>query len=531
MAKMKLRRWEQVLGNIRLLPKMIILMVFSTLLIVGKQLWDAETFRSSINDFSSQQTELEAERMASLAALLLRQPDGETLVKEAVSQQNVFGNADYLFLANTKTSKLIAHPNASRMNQLNTRTEGGNALSDVLRNKSGVVNYVEQSTGRRGAVVPVSGTDWVAVASKSADVADSYHNGFLFQIAWQTLVMIGAFVVILLSGAGFILRQLRHIADGIRAMARRDLSEPIEMDCLDEFGELTRELETAREQLAILLSNQRDSSSELFDMADQMTDAMEQTHDAAREQFAEIDQLASAMSEMSSTVQDVAGHARAASDATETSRTQADSGQEYVRKTISSIHKLSADLTESANVVNKVEDRVEKISSIVVTIQGISEQTNLLALNAAIESARAGEAGRGFSVVADEVRNLAQHTQKATVEIQKMIDQLQEIAQQAVTLMKQSVSEADDSVETVSKAGEELELIVDQIAKVNDMNFQIASAASQQASVADEMNVNLTSVRELVQGSVTVVSELSETSGAIKNNAQELDAKIKAFSI
>ncbi|RXJ70510.1 methyl-accepting chemotaxis protein [Veronia nyctiphanis] len=531
MAKMTLRPWEQALGNIKLVPKMVILMVFSTLLIVGKQLWDAETFRQSLNDFTHAQTQLEAERTAALAASLQSQPSGTETIASTLKRQNQVSNSDITFLVDTKSGQLLGHPSATRVDQLNAKLEQGGVLGSALKTATGMFEYIEQASGKSGVAVPVSGSQWVAVASKTADAADDYYTGFLYQIAWQTVVMIGCFMVVLLSGAGFIIRQIRHIADGIRAMAKRDLSQPIEMDCKDEFGDLTKELETARCHIASLLDNQRGSSSELSVMAEQMTVAMEQTHEAAREQFAEIDQLASAMSEMSSTVQDVAGHARAASDATESSRAQAYNGKEYVRKTIDSINKLSSDLTESANVVNQVEDRVEKISSIVVTIQGISEQTNLLALNAAIESARAGEAGRGFSVVADEVRNLAQHTQKATVEIQKMIDQLQDIALQAVTLMRQSVAEADDSVESVSKAGEELELIVDQIAQVNDMNFQIASAASQQASVADEMNVNLTSVKELVHGSVNVVSELSETSGAIKKNAHELDEKIKGFVI
>lgn len=237
------------------------------------------------------------------------------------------------------------------------------------------------------------------------------------------------------------------------------------------------------------------------------------------------------MSEMSSTVQEVAGHARAASQATESSREQAIAGQQYVANTIGTINKLSQDIRDSAGVVNQVEARVEKISSVVVTIQGISEQTNLLALNAAIEAARAGEAGRGFAVVADEVRNLAQNTQKATVEIQDMIGQLQSAAQQAVGLMEQSVIEAVESVESVSKAGDELNLIVEQIDQINDMNFHIASAAEQQASVADEMNANLTNVREIVQASVTVVTELAETSGSLQNNATELDLKIKEFAV
>jgi methyl-accepting chemotaxis protein len=192
---------------------------------------------------------------------------------------------------------------------------------------------------------------------------------------------------------------------------------------------------------------------------------------------------------------------------------------------------LSNDISASAQAVNQVEERVESIGSVVGTIQGISEQTNLLALNAAIEAARAGEAGRGFAVVADEVRNLAQRTQQATVEIQEMISHLQSSANSAVELMEKSVVEAADGVELVTNAGAELDGIVSQVNQINDMNFQIATAAGQQSSVAEEMNQNLTNVRELVEASVTVVTELLETSEMMQSNAEELDGKIKSFRV
>ncbi|WP_241823914.1 methyl-accepting chemotaxis protein, partial [Vibrio crassostreae] len=143
----------------------------------------------------------------------------------------------------------------------------------------------------------------------------------------------------------------------------------------------------------------------------------------------------------------------------------------------------------------------------------------------------AGEAGRGFAVVADEVRNLAQRTQQATVEIQDMISHLQSSANSAVELMEKSVVEAAEGVDLVTNAGSELDGIVSQVNQINDMNFQIATAAGQQSSVAEEMSINLTNVRELVEASVVVVGELLETSQLMESNAQELDGKIKQFKV
>ncbi|EKO3500595.1 methyl-accepting chemotaxis protein [Vibrio fluvialis] len=418
MARMAFKPWERVITDIRLVPKMIMLMVFSTVLIIGKQLWDAGTFYDSL-----------------------------------------------------------------------------------------------------------------LAATQNAEVAQKHYDDYLVQVVWQTGLMIVVFVVLLLFAARIMLRQTQYLSEAINQMARRDLSEPISMDCKDEYGDVARELEKTRLQLQELIKTQVNASQELTALTEVMTMSMSETKESAQEEFNEIDQLATAMSEMSSTVQTVAEHAQNASSLTENASHQAGTGQQFVKQTIGKMSELSKDIAASAEAVNQVEERVVAIGSVVGTIQGISEQTNLLALNAAIEAARAGEAGRGFAVVADEVRNLAQRTQNATVEIQDMISHLQASANSAVNLMEKSVVEAADGVELVTNAGRELDGIVQQVKQINDMNFQIATAAGQQSSVAEEMNQNLTNVRELVEASVTVVSELLETSEIMQSNAEELDRKITVFKV
>ncbi|MBY7903401.1 methyl-accepting chemotaxis protein [Vibrio fluvialis] len=418
MARMAFKPWERVITDIRLVPKMIMLMVFSTVLIIGKQLWDAGTFYDSL-----------------------------------------------------------------------------------------------------------------LAATQNAEVAQKHYDDYLVQVVWQTGLMIVVFVVLLLFAARIMLRQTQYLSEAINQMARRDLSEPISMDCKDEYGDVARELEKTRLQLQELIKTQVNASQELTALTEVMTMSMSETKESAQEEFNEIDQLATAMSEMSSTVQTVAEHAQNASSLTENASHQAGTGQLFVKQTIGKMSELSKDIAASAEAVNQVEERVVAIGSVVGTIQGISEQTNLLALNAAIEAARAGEAGRGFAVVADEVRNLAQRTQNATVEIQDMISHLQASANSAVNLMEKSVVEAADGVELVTNAGRELDGIVQQVQQINDMNFQIATAAGQQSSVAEEMNQNLTNVRELVEASVTVVSELLETSEIMQSNAEELDRKITVFKV
>lgn len=418
MTKLSFKPWERVISDIRLVPKMIMLMVFSTILIISKQLWDASTFYDSL-----------------------------------------------------------------------------------------------------------------LAATNNAQVAQQHYETYLVQVAWQTGLMIIVFVVLLLAAARVMLRQTQYLSDAIKTMADKNLSVPIQMDCKDEYGDVARELEKTRVQLQDMVKAQLASSDELFALTEVMTISMSETKESAQEEFNEIDQLATAMSEMTSTVQTVAEHAQSASSLTEQASGQALTGQKFVQGSVSKMSELSSDIAASAAAVNQVEERVDSIGSVVGTIQGISEQTNLLALNAAIEAARAGEAGRGFAVVADEVRNLAQRTQQATVEIQDMISHLQSSANSAVELMEKSVVEAAEGVDLVTNAGSELDGIVSQVNQINDMNFQIATAAGQQSCVAEEMSVNLTNVRELVEASVVVVGELLETSQLMESNAQELDGKIKQFKV
>ncbi|MDG2792666.1 methyl-accepting chemotaxis protein [Vibrio parahaemolyticus] len=418
MEKLAFKPWERVISDIRLVPKMVMLMVFSTVLIVAKQLWDANTFYDSL-----------------------------------------------------------------------------------------------------------------LAATQNAQVAQQHYEAYLTQVVWQTALLIVVFVALLFAAARVMLRQTQYLNEAIKLMASKNLSVPFGMDCKDEYGDVARELEKTRRQLHDVIQMQINASDELATLTEVMTLSMSETKESAQEEFNEIDQLATAMSEMSSTVQTVADHAQTASSLTEQASTQAVTGQQFLQSTVAKMSELSSDIASSAQAVNQVEERVESIGSVVGTIQGISEQTNLLALNAAIEAARAGEAGRGFAVVADEVRNLAQRTQQATVEIQEMITQLQASATSAVDLMEKSVVEAAEGVELVSNAGSELDGIVAQVTQINDMNFQIATASGQQSSVAEEMSQNLTNVRELVEASVVVVTELLETSEMMQSNAEELDKKIKSFSV
>lgn len=263
--------------------------------------------------------------------------------------------------------------------------------------------------------------------------------------------------------------------------------------------------------------NETDSKTlaKLHEVTEQFGSCMEMINDSIAEEFDQIESLATAMNQMTAAVREVEDNAGSASASTLEASTVAEEGRQAVDATIASINSLSRNIGDSATAVNNVETKVESIGSVVDTIRSISDQTNLLALNAAIEAARAGEAGRGFAVVADEVRNLAKRTQDATVEIQAMIELLQQSAQQAVGLMDSSVKEAKVGVSEVTKAGIKLSGIVDKVSHISDLNYQIASAAKEQSTVADDINTNLVQVKEIVEGSVVVLQEVTEMTDEI----------------
>lgn len=265
--------------------------------------------------------------------------------------------------------------------------------------------------------------------------------------------------------------------------------------------------------------------------SDEMAQVTSETDQAIRTQQLETDQLATAINEFVATSQEVARNATNAAESANKADADASSGKAVVLKTVGAIRDLATDVEQAASVIQRLQDDSESIGSILNVIRGIAEQTNLLALNAAIEAARAGEQGRGFAVVADEVRTLASRTQKSTQEIQDMIERLQSGAEEAVNVMQHSRGRAQDSVEQAAGAGESLEGITAAVTNISDMNNQIATAAEEQNSVAEEINRNIHNITLVAEKTASGAHRTSKSSDDLKVLSSGLHKLIQGYKL
>ncbi|MDH5484166.1 MAG: methyl-accepting chemotaxis protein, partial [Gammaproteobacteria bacterium] len=276
-----------------------------------------------------------------------------------------------------------------------------------------------------------------------------------------------------------------------------DLRKRIEIhgnDGIDKLGNLFNEL---LEKFHGTISQVSNATTQLAFASSQVSQITQSTTDDIIRQQKDTDQAATGMNEMTATVQEVAQNASTAADAAENAENESNIGKQVVNTTIQSINSLANEIENAHTVILKLQTDSEQIGSVLDVIRSIAEQTNLLALNAAIEAARAGEQGRGFAVVADEVRTLASRTQKSTQEIQEMIEQLQQGSNNAVDVMEMSKKRAQESVDHASQAGTALDNINQSVVSINEMNNHIATSANQQSQVAAEMDLSLVNISQV----------------------------------
>ncbi len=354
----------------------------------------------------------------------------------------------------------------------------------------------------------------------------------------NSILLIAAIALLVgLALAWFVSRSITcPLRDTVRAMddiaaGEGDLTRRLPGDGRDEISRLCEAFNRFAGKIHGTVGQLAQATDELKGAAGTLQAITEATHDGVERQRLETEQVATAMNQMTATVQEVARHAGEAADATRAAGDESRQGRAVVEKVSQGIQRLAGDIGTASEVMTKLEQESLNIGSVLDVIRNIAEQTNLLALNAAIEAARAGEQGRGFAVVADEVRTLASRTQQSTQEIQDMIERLQAEAQKAVRMMDESREQVSHNVEHAQRAGAALATIDGRVGTMTDMNLQIASAAEEQTSVAEEINRNVININELMQQTAEGAGQIARASESLSDLATRLERLVGQFRL
>ena len=321
------------------------------------------------------------------------------------------------------------------------------------------------------------------------------------------------------------------IVNGLHALSEGDLTHKVSISGKDEFAWMCWEYSQGRKGFMALVKEILGSAGQLAAAAEELSAITEQSNAGVMRQQGEIGQVATAMNEMSATVAEVSKNAASAATAAQEADQQANDGWNVVNTTVQTINNLASEVERTSEVIENLKGDSLSIGTVLDVIRDIAEQTNLLALNAAIEAARAGEQGRGFAVVADEVRTLASRTQQSTREINDMIERLQNGANQAVSVMEMGRAKAEESVAQAAKAGEALQSITGVVDKIKSMNMQIASAAEEQSSTAEEINRNIVNISEVAQETAGGSQQTASASDELARLASDLQSQVGKFKV
>ena len=475
------------------------------------------------------------------------------ITREAAQKQaaEIIRNLRYdgqeYFWINDQTPVMVMHPTNPKLEGQNLsgfKDPDGKALFNemVAISKSqgaGQVNYRWPKPGASDPVPKVSYVQlfqpwgWIIGSGVYVDdVQAEFHTQALktLLIGLVIAALVALLIVLIVRS---ITQPLQHAVDAMANIASGDgdLTRTLDTQGNDELSALSRHFNAFTEKLRQVIKHSLDSAGQLDAAARNLGDVAGQSQQHSEQQSQQMELVATAINEVTYGVQDVAKNAEHAATEVHTAEEQALQGQQNIEGSLRQINALSATIDQAVTVIQALAQESTQIGSVLEVIRSIAEQTNLLALNAAIEAARAGEQGRGFAVVADEVRLLAQRTQKSTAEIQVMIERLQGNSEAAVKVINESSRASQLTVEQASQAGESLAQIAQSLRNLTGLNASIASATLQQSHVVEDINQNVTQTAALAHNTAEAAEQSNAASQHLKQLADQLNRLLGQFRV
>jgi methyl-accepting chemotaxis protein len=469
-----------------------------------------------------------ANQLSKLLAAIAPQPIAEfdlTLLTQYAEMSVEDPDIVYIAFLNKEKKPFARAGNESEAEKLITRP----VISEDLELGSVLVGYSFKRAKELQA--NISKKQNAYLESMKAAQQDSVHTSIVSSVAMFVTTLISAIIVMMLLIRVIVTNPLSKMVLASRSLADGDLKVLVENTGPDELGQLGIAFNEMAQRFHDIILKLIESTSRLSESAAHMSTITQQTSSGVRSQKTDTNAVASAMTEMSATVQEVSSNASYASNFAGEANNQAREGKAVVSETIESIGLLAKKVEDAAQVILQLEKHSVSIGVVIDVIRTIAEQTNLLALNAAIEAARAGEQGRGFAVVADEVRSLAQRTQTSVAEIEQIIESVQKGARESVGVMREGQESANASVELASQAGMSLDSITQAIASISDMTVQIANAVREQSIVTEDMNNKIVKINDVASETAIGAEQTANESEKLAGISQELGKVIQQFKV